>query len=306
MSLGRFSLLKLFRTLGKVGYKMGLGKIVTIRNYYYRILRIISPKDCPLITVEPIDGLNLKMFIDLRSLIGQSLVEQGYWEKFETNILIDILKVMVKKSENIVFVDVGAHIGYYTCIAAKIIDKKGEVYAFEPEPFNYSLLMKNIYINNFKNVLPVNKAISDKKGKIKLFLSYEGGQHSIAHGQCCYSSVEVETITLDEFFKDKKIDIIKIDVEGAEPFVIRGGSKILRNVKCMFIEFSQSTLNYAGISPEDYLQSIENIGFETYFICRNERLVRLNKIHKDEIPDYCNLLCVNDEDIIKLLEKKYS
>ena len=209
---------------------------------------------------------------------------------------------MVKKSDNLVFVDVGAHIGYYTCIAAKIIDKNGKVYAFEPEPFNYSLLIQNIRINNLKNVVPVNKAISDKIGKIRLFLSYEGGQHSIAHSQCCYSSLEVEATTLDEFFKDKRVDIIKIDVEGAEPFVIRGGINVLKNVKCMFIEFSKSTLNYANISPEDYLESIENLGFKAYYICRNEMLIKVNKIH-DQMPDYCNLICANDEDIIKILEK---
>ena len=76
MSLARFSLVKLFRALGEMGYKVGLGKIGIIKKFYYSILRIISPKDCPLVIVEPIDGLNLKMFIDLRSLIGQSLIER--------------------------------------------------------------------------------------------------------------------------------------------------------------------------------------------------------------------------------------
>ena len=73
----------------------------------------------------------------------------------------------------------------------------------------------------------------------------------------------------------------------------------------MFIEFSKTILNYANISSEDYLESIENIGFNAYYVCRNGRLIRLNKIH-DEIPDHCNLICANDEDIIKILEKRCS
>ena len=271
--------------------------------------RRTTPKGVTLTHIEPVEGLNLRMFVDKSSLVGQSLVERGYWEKLETEILVDVLRCLVKQYDSVIFVDVGAHIGYYACLAAKVIDNKGKVYAFEPDPFNYSLLIKNIKINNLKNIIPVNKAMSNKKGYVKLHLMPESGQHSIVHGQCSRYSIDVETTTLDEFFKANKIDkinLIKIDVEGAESYVIEGGTNILKCVDAMFIEFSQKNLKFAGISIQEYLKALESINFSRYFIIYDEKLIRVNSLTDigNKISAECNLLCIKNELVDRLLQRR--
>ena len=89
----------------------------------------------------------------------------GVNEKYET----ELFKKMVQ--DGMVVVDIGANIGYYTLIAAKLVGNKGIVYAFEPEPSNYELLCQNIAINGYTNVVPIEKAVSKTSGKTKLYVN---------------------------------------------------------------------------------------------------------------------------------------
>lgn len=68
-------------------------------------------------------------------------------------------------------IDVGAHAGYYTLIAARAVGDKGRVFAFEPELSNYKLICKNVQLNSYRNVVPVRKAVTNITGSIKLFLA---------------------------------------------------------------------------------------------------------------------------------------
>ena len=67
-----------------------------------------------------------------------------------------LVKRIVRNGD--IVVDIGAHIGYYTLIFARLVGPKGKVFAFEPEPNNFNLLIKNIKINGYKNIIPVQKA----------------------------------------------------------------------------------------------------------------------------------------------------
>ena len=67
-------------------------------------------------------------------------------------------------------VDIGANYGSYTLIASKLVGNDGRVYAFEPEPGNYDILVKNIEMNGYTNVTPIRKAVSNKQGKVRLYV----------------------------------------------------------------------------------------------------------------------------------------
>jgi FkbM family methyltransferase len=84
-------------------------------------------------------------------------------------------------------------------IAARLVGEEGKVYAFEPEPYNFNLLLKNIEVNRYKNIVPVRKAVSDKIGINKLFLSTEDlSVHTFYNLSGNTKSIEVETINLDK------------------------------------------------------------------------------------------------------------
>lgn len=144
-------------------------------------------------------------------------------ESFESKILN-----FFKPIKGEIVVDVGAHIGKYTILASKLVEKKGKVIALEPEPENFKILTKNCELNNCKNVILLNYAVWDSTKDLKLFLTEATTEHSLK--KKTEKFIKVKTISLDRLFekmKLKKVDWLKIDVEGAEIEAIRGALKSL-------------------------------------------------------------------------------
>ena len=111
------------------------------------------------------------MFIETAD--GLDFLIKPTHEQFET----EVFKKEIEKGDTVL--DLGSHIGYYTLIAAELVGEKGKVFAFEPEPTNFVLLKKNIKINNYQNVIPVQKAVSNKNGKGRLYLKEKKTQNRI-------------------------------------------------------------------------------------------------------------------------------
>lgn len=177
------------------------------------------------------------------------------WEKLTTEKFKEVIK------EGDVVVDLGASIGYFTLLASRLVGREGKVYAFEPEPINYSLLVKNIDLNGYDNVVPVQKAVSHASGVVRLFRSDEDiGNSTIFQYGDGRESVEVESTTLDEFFKDKehRVDVIKMDIEGAEMAALLGMDRIIRENKNLkiFSEFYPSLMRAMGYSPEGFARKL--------------------------------------------------
>ena len=133
-----------------------------------------------------------------------------------------------------VFIDVGANIGGYSIRAAKYC----KVYAIEPLPRNYKILKINEKLNNVK-INSFNIAAGNKNGKIKLY--YEPGAYgtpSVKRKQNYF--IEVEMKPLDEIINEERIDLLKIDIEGAEDLVLEGARNLLKRTKMVIIERSES------------------------------------------------------------------
>jgi FkbM family methyltransferase len=123
-------------------------------------------------------------------------------------------------------IDVGANIGFFTLLAAKLVGDKGLVLSFEPEPTAFSLLTQSVERNGFSNVRLFQKCISSVDGQEQLHLSVtrNKGLHSIAR-DLGGPSLVVESARLDTIASTLgigSIDLLKIDVEGAEPEVLEG------------------------------------------------------------------------------------
>ena len=231
------------------------------------------------------------MYLDKQDSLCLSI--NGVYERFET----DLVKQEIKKGD--VVIDIGANIGYYTLIFAKLVGDTGKVFAFEPDPTNFELLRKNIEVNGYKNVTLEQKALSDKKGKIMLILSKENtGGHHISK-QPTKNAIQVDTITADDYFKnfEYKIDFIKMDVEGAESIVLSGMTNILKNntdLK-MMVEYNPDAIKNMGLAPVSYLELLVKNGFRMMDIdsknmkIENTNVQSLTKKYDDE---YTNLLCV--------------
>lgn len=204
-----------------------------------------------------------KMFLDEGDSLDLSI--RGIYGELDTKIVKNEIK-----SGDIV-IDVGANIGYYTLIFAKLVGDKGKVIAFEPEPKNFEILKKNIEINNLTNVVVEQKIISNINGKRKLFLADTGivGHHTNPLKNST-NFIEIDSTTLDDYLaKDSlsdKINFIKIDVEGGELQVLEGSKKILEKNKDLkiFTEFNRENIKEYDSSPEKMLNLMVKNNFQFY------------------------------------------
>ena len=191
------------------------------------------------------------------------------FNKIHEENVIDVLAKYLKSSK--CFVDVGAHIGYYTFLASKLMSS-GNVFSFEMDEINYRLLEKNFKLNKSKNAHIYNLAISDSTGVINYArnsgqpdptLSSEEKSLDIKNGE----SVSIKTVSLDDFFKniDPKPDIIKIDVEGAEMQVLKGMKQLLKkeDIK-IFLEVHPERLSEFGLSVKKVISFLMDRGYNVF------------------------------------------
>ena len=200
--------------------------------YYgtYRMTKICGRRQHEIWNKLPFGDLRSPTILPDGNIIICSLEDHKYeWEIYH-NSLYDRF---FKPQRGDIVVDVGAHVGFYTLKAAKEVGNRGRVIAVEPEDKNYELLTKNIRINKYQNVTPVKSALSDFEGKAKFFLKARSFSHSLI-GKTWITPIvgftEVTVTTLDSLLKElaiKKVDLLKINVEGAELEVLKGCRKFL-------------------------------------------------------------------------------
>lgn len=239
------------------------------------------------------------MFLDSIDSLGLS--KYGIYEPYTT----ELLKQFIQKGD--IVLDIGANIGYYSLIFSRLVGKGGKVYAFEPDSVNFSLLKKNIETNEMTNVIAEQKAVTDKTGKTRLFLSLiHKGMHRIAPHKDL-KSIEIDTIRLDDFFcdKDKKVNFIKIDIEGAEPAAFNGMHKVLetnKNIK-IITEFNPVVLTDSGFCAQELLDLLVKLGFKFYCIDEENKKIEavevLNFLEKHDFQNgfSTNLLCLRGEEL---------
>ncbi len=230
-----------------------------------------------------------KMYLDSKDSLHLSLNKE--YEKAET----EIFKKEIKEG-NIV-IDIGANIGYYTLLAAKIVGNKGKVFAFEPDPENFKILKKNIDANRYKNVVLVQKVVSDKSKKLKLFLSEDNkAGHKIYGDNTNKNFVIVNSVTINDFLKnqDVEVDFIKMDIEGAEGKAFAGMSSIMKKNKIKIMtEFIPSLLRDLDTDPRKYIKTFIEYGFKIYDINNLNKPATIEELmQRYDNGKHTNLLCL--------------
>jgi FkbM family methyltransferase len=147
---------------------------------------------------------------------------------YERSVVDTIRKSIMPES---VFIDVGAFIGFYSILAAKLGAK---VVALEPDPRSFQILLHNVEMSALKNrVIPVNAAVGVSRGLLKFRLARDLSESSASdylNDNRVVGILEVQMMSIDEVFKSyglDKVDVIKIDVEGSGLDVVAGASFVL-------------------------------------------------------------------------------
>ena len=213
-----------------------------------------------------------------------------------------MIKQQIKKGNNVI--DIGANIGYFTLLFAKLVGPDGKVFAFEPDPTNFSILKKNIEVNNYNNVILSQKAISDKTESTKLFLcKFSNGMNRTYDSNLCDKSLDIESTTLDNFLNQinfsGKIDFIKIDTEGSEIKVLKGIEKIIEmnDDISLQIEFNPSSINECGFKSRSLPDFLVKKGFQMLAFSHKIEKFKIISLTEllDRYPDkkstFVNLFC---------------
>lgn len=202
-------------------------------------------------------------------------------------------------------IDLGAHIGYFTLFAARLVGPTGRIYAFEPTPATYRILEKNIVLNGYHNVMAVQRAVADHTGTLMFHLLNEAGSPSntlYEDARFEYTSVPVEVTTLDAFLESQgwpHVDFVKMDIEGAELAALTGMRTLLERqdpAPVLIVEFSPDALARSGVNPREFLATLSERGFRTRFIMGSE-IVEAGDVDVDGLSvalhggSRVNLLC---------------
>jgi FkbM family methyltransferase len=165
------------------------------------------------------------------------------------------------------FLDVGAHAGYFSLLAAHRVGPSGRVFAVEPNPRTFTALQRHLTQNAVRNVEAMMCGLADRQGTLALHLPpSELDYNTTVLPRSGWTRVEVPVRTLDDCVRDWKIDridLMKIDVEGAEPLVLAGGEATLTSgvVRHAMIEINGPRLSEGGAGPAALADTLKRVGF---------------------------------------------
>lgn len=232
------------------------------RGAYRMALWAYQHLSIPDVEAEAALDQTLWLTLRLRIWVDYNIYCLGLYEKPLAQFFIRSLR------PDAVVLDIGAYIGQYTLLAAKYAPR-GQVVAFEPHPETFARLQAHITRNSMDNVQVFQKALGQHQGVLPLVLSKQASDSYLCQSASCTETiVEVEVTTLDAAVRDmglQKVNLVKIDVEGAEGEVLRGAQETLRRFRPLLVmEVDRLREEAWGDSPQAILADLEQHGYALY------------------------------------------
>ncbi|MCC7048647.1 MAG: FkbM family methyltransferase [Alphaproteobacteria bacterium] len=248
-----------------------------------------------------------KLWVDpkKRKDIARAILHRGQYEPIETAIMLRHLR------PGMTMVDVGANIGHYAMVAALAVGSRGRVVAFEPDDENHAALAANLALNRLDNAKPERLALGAAPGRLTLHRDQANrGGHSLAVANVLApgGAQDVAVTTLDAYaasrLDSRRVDFIKIDVQGAEADVLAGAADVLaRNHPVVLLEFWPHGIRAMGAEPMALVERMLALGYRLAVIERGQPghlrpldgIQALARIDLSHPQAYANLLFAKNE-----------
>ena len=272
---------------------------LTMTGYRYRGLARLSDKvrqhyshknlD---IVIDDMDG-DLRFYCEMKDHVTSRIFWRGHYSWDQIKLLKGLLR------PEMVFMDIGANCGEFTVLAAKYLTQ-GQVIAFEPLPRHIARMRRNIELNGFKNVTVVEQGLSDHNGTAPMYLEIMGAAENendvfdtmFPHGPDRKQVGTINLTTLDAYLAAhpvKRLDIVKIDIDGAEMLALSGARETLEKFKpLVFIELCTTTSAAAGYEADDIVTFLLNMNYKLYSINPDSSLKTFDPAR---MKTFQNILC---------------
>jgi FkbM family methyltransferase len=216
-------------------------------------------------TPELVDLEGFKLYVVPRDFfIGAAIARDRVYERHVTRYLKGLLE------PGMVFLDLGANIGYFTMMAAVMVGPQGQVLAFEPAPANCDLIRKSVAENGVDNVRLFPVAVSDRAGEVAIDAGAGQSNSRIMELSAATEGRQiVRTVRIDDTLDDlERLDVVKIDIEGAEPLALRGMKDLLAAFRPVIVlELSPDLIEVTSKeAPEPMLAALQALDYDLFIL----------------------------------------
>ena len=219
-----------------------------------------------------------------RSALALSLFADSHQRHEDEQFLQRILK------PGQVYADIGANIGTLILSAAAAVGPTGKVIGIEAHPVTFKHLQANVAINDFSNIVLINSAAGDKEGSVFFSNINSDDQNKVLTGPGI--GIEIKVDTPDHLLAaESTIDVLKIDVEGYEKFVLQGATLTLQKTRIVYFESWEKHFSNFGYKTADIIRILKENNFEVYKPTGNQ-LVSLPASYQSERCE--NLVALKD------------
>ena len=226
--------------------------LINPKKYIWELYKIVY-KDQPFI-IKMRNGLKIRVYSN--DIIGEQIYTNGVFEPREVAFVTKFLK------PGMVFFDIGANLGQYTLLGAVSVGKKGCVHSFEPSVRMFSELEYNVKLNSLSKTCVLNRLAVADTNSIRQLSTYEAGAEvygSLGNqhwsGKKIIGYEDVETIKIDDYFQKNgipRVDLIKMDIEGAELLALKGCEQLLSQPNGPTIILEVADINTVGFGYSPY------------------------------------------------------
>lgn len=220
-------------------------------------------------------GLNF--FVHWRGLPGRRIAKYGVYEPALTQWISEYLST----SSPGIFIDIGANLGWHAIHAAQRASVE-TIVAFEPDAFNVWLLERNLTLNGVDKVIINACAVGAHRGIIRLnrYKNSNLGRHSVltdyGYGSRMVPITDLDTCLEGLHLSDRRVLILKIDVEGYEPAVIMGAKKTLKQTDIVITEHSPDLCRAGGLSLSDMVNDLQAAGYRPHRLLCNGHVIEVS------------------------------
>ena len=236
-----------------------------VRKIYRRMWMMVSQAVIPKGShaIRHVHLKDFEMLVLANEDVGRLIAIFRDFEPEESKFFQGILK-----PDDICF-DVGGNVGYFSMLMAERA-RQGSVHVFEPIPLNAAMVRTNAELNDFPHIIVNNVAVGDEAGTANFSISVDSAYSSMkATGRKAEEkSIKVPIWTLDEYIENNaipRVDIMKVDVEGAEDMVVKGASRLLsdasRRPRIILLELFDLNLQPFGVTVSEIVGRMVDFGY---------------------------------------------